>query len=111
MDFKLAIKVNGKWQNVGSFKKNKWDNYQVSFRMTPELGKLLLETATGGWVNIPAFADDGERKPKPAQSKEETEVTLNDKIPFALILPAIGISSLVLNHVMEIMGYAQGIIG
>lgn len=64
MDYKIAMKVNGKFQTVGSFKKNKWDNMSLGLRITPEVAKLILETETGKWVNFSAFPDDGEKKPE-----------------------------------------------
>jgi single-strand DNA-binding protein len=36
---------------------------------------------------------------------------LDDEIPFALILPALGISSFALNYIAEIANHAQGLIG
>lgn len=82
MDYKIAMKVDGKFQNVGNFKQNKWGNMSLGLRVTPELAKLILETETGKWINLSAFPDDGERPAKAAQSKEETEYDLNDSVPF-----------------------------
>lgn len=78
MDYKIAMKVDGKFQTVGNFKKNKWDNMSLGLRITPELAKLILETETGKWVNLSAFPDDGERKP----ANEKAAPELNDEIPF-----------------------------
>lgn len=61
-DYKLATKINGKWFNHGNFKKNQWGNYTVGLKVTPELIELI-ESKRGGWINLSAFEDNGERKP------------------------------------------------
>jgi hypothetical protein len=72
MDYKIALKVDGKWVNVGSFKKNKWDGMTLGLHVKPELAKLILETETGKWVNLSAFPDDGEKKkPKQVESGDD----------------------------------------
>lgn len=80
-DYKIALKVDGKWLNVGNFKKNQWGNMSLGLKLTPELAKLLLETETGKWVNLSAFPDDGNKR-DPVLSTEAVTTVLNDEIPF-----------------------------
>jgi len=56
MDFKLSKKNGGdKWWTWGSFRKNKWGNYQASFKVTPEFKKLIVDTPDGEYINFSAF--------------------------------------------------------
>lgn len=81
-DYKIAMKVNGKFQTVGSFKQNKWGNMSLGLRVTPELAKLILDTESGKWVNLSAFEDSGERPTKHQEAKANGYQELNDEIPF-----------------------------
>lgn len=59
MDYKLSKKPTDgqKWFTWGSFRKNKWGNYQASFKVTPEFKKLINEVADGEYINFSAFED------------------------------------------------------
>lgn len=80
MEYKLSAKRNGKFWNYGSFKKNKWGNYQASFKVTPEFLELA-NASQGQWLNFSAFED------KPKQEIDRTgddgdPLNYGDGIPF-----------------------------
>lgn len=81
-DYKIAMKVGGKFQNVGNFKQNKWGNMSLGLRVTPELAKLILETETGKWINLSAFPDDGERPVKPVPEIDDSIPDFHSDAPF-----------------------------
>jgi len=100
-DYKLASKINGKWFNHGSFKKNQWNNYTVGLKVTPELIELI-ESKRGGWINLSAFEDNGERKQSSHNEAKkdgyQPQPELDDEIPFALILPLLGAGTLAVHY-------------
>lgn len=82
MEYKLSAKRNGKFWNYGSFKLNKWNNYQASFKVTPEFLELV-QASEGQWLNFSAFEnkpsehDVAKQDGYAPESKE-----LDDEIPF-----------------------------
>jgi len=77
MNYKVSLKINGKWQTVGTVKENKFGNMSLGMMKKPE----VLEHLQGdGWANFALFEDDGERKPK-AES-EAKPIDDNSTIPF-----------------------------
>jgi hypothetical protein len=74
----LSTKVNGKWRTFGKIAKNKFDNYQASFKVTPELKELI---ANSEWVNFSLFPAD-EKREIPAEAQEGIRQLEKDSIPF-----------------------------
>jgi len=92
------------------------------FDLVGKTGKAKLGISKGAQKDDGSFYSDRNSiadfvKPLDAVKKDndaraaKVDPELDDEIPFALILPAIGISSLALNHISELFGYAQGFIG
>lgn len=66
MNYKLSKRnpnKENKFWTYGNFKKNKWGNYQASFKVSAL--QELIDQADGEWVNLSAFAEE-----EPAQQKQ-----------------------------------------
>ena len=46
---------DGKYFTYGSVKKNKFNNYQLGLKVTPELRELLAGVDDGSWINLNLF--------------------------------------------------------
>ena len=70
----------GKWWTFGSLAKNKWNNWSIGMKMTPELRALLASKQDGDWINFSLFEDES----NPAQQNQApiTEPELDQNIPF-----------------------------
>ena len=80
-DLKAKRADTGKFWGYGAIRKNKFDKYQASFRVTPELKALVLANE-GGWLNFSMFEPFAKtEKTEPAKQQDVSEV-LNDEIPF-----------------------------
>lgn len=66
MNFKLSRKnAEQKWWTYGSFKKNQWDNYQASFKISNLEEAIDLAKQKGDeWINFSAFEDDKQESPQ-----------------------------------------------
>jgi len=78
MNFKVSMKINGKWQTVGNIKKNKYGNMSLGLMKKPE----VLEALKGdGWANFALFEDQ-----KKDDTKQESLIAdatiLDDDLPF-----------------------------
>ena len=73
MNYKVSMKINGKWHTVGSVKKNKYGNMSLGLMKKPEVQEALKGD---GWANFALFEDDGERKPKQQAPDKEEDSTI-----------------------------------
>lgn len=80
MNYKVAIKVNGKWMTVGSVKKNKWGNLSLGLMKKSEVRAAL---DGDGWANFALFEDKGKDAPKEQEKPGDDAPDLDgDSIPF-----------------------------
>ena len=88
MDFKLSKKNGGeKWWTWGNFRKNKWGNYQASFKVTPEFKKLINDVPDGEYINFSAFEDkkevDSHNEAKGnAYQPQQSYADMDSEVPF-----------------------------
>jgi hypothetical protein len=83
MQYEVKAKRNGKFWGFGRIQKNKWDNLQLSMKVTPELIELVTANQ-GGWLNFSLF------EPREPQSEHnaakanayQPQDDLDDSIPF-----------------------------
>ena len=75
-NYKVSIKIDGKWNTVGTVKENKWGNMTLGLMKKPE---VLAALQGDGWANFSLFEDDGARREKPA---EAVASRVDDEIPF-----------------------------
>ena len=73
---------NDKWWGFGSIKKNKFDKYQASFKVTPELEALVLANK-GGWLNFSMF----EPFVKPETVEPETKKLISEILGDDSVIP------------------------
>ena len=72
MNYEIKHKrANGKWWGFGRIQKNKWDNLQLSMKVTPELIELVT-SKQGEWLNFSLF--------EPREQSEEHVVAETKKI-------------------------------
>ncbi len=70
--YKVSQKAaDGKWRQFGNVSKNKYGNFSLGMKVTPELRKLLADAKEGGWLNFALFEDAGERKPAARPEQDE----------------------------------------
>jgi hypothetical protein len=89
-EYKISAKRadTGKWWTYGSIKKNKFDNLQAGFKVTPEL-KALIDANEGKWINFSLF-EESEKRDTPPEAKQGINklnatagALLDDSIPFS----------------------------
>jgi hypothetical protein len=83
-DFKVSTKRpdTNKWWTYGNIKKNKFDNYSLSFRITNELKDLIASKEQDGWINFSLFEDDSPKGSLKERCEEAIGEKLDDEIPF-----------------------------
>lgn len=85
---------NGKYWIGGKISEGKYGP-QIGMKMTPELRAYFNSVADGAWVNLSIDKPYEKRNQKPDSTTEGVPNShFNDEIPFALLLPIIGILSL-----------------
>lgn len=65
----------GKWWSFAKLKVNKFGNWSVSAKMTPEFRELLASVPNGEYLNLSVFSEY--KKPEP-----KTDTSFNDEIPW-----------------------------
>ncbi len=79
MNFNLSKKNSqDKWWTWGSFKKNKWENYQASFKATKEFKEMIANLKDDEWINFSGFENDGKfekktQEPAPVENVESDD--------------------------------------
>lgn len=78
MNYKVCIKINGKWVTVGNVKVNQWGNLSLGIMKKPE----VLEHLKGdGWANFALF-DAKDDKPKADSKPKQSPPLDDDTVPF-----------------------------
>lgn len=83
-DFKVSTKRpdTNKWWTYGSIRKNKFDNYSLSFRITDELKALIASREENGWLNFALFEDEAPKGSLKDRCEAAIEEKIEDEIPF-----------------------------
>lgn len=79
MNYKVSIKVDGKWRTVGTVKQNQYGNMALGLMKKPEV-RAALEG--DGWANFSLFEDDGSRHSAKPESKPDVDLVDDDEVPF-----------------------------
>lgn len=56
--------AEGKYETLGNIKKNRWGNYSLSIKVTPQFKDMIANVNSGNWLNLSIFEDD-RNKAKP----------------------------------------------
>ncbi len=88
MKYNLSTKRKdtGKYWSFGNMKQGDPEykaKYNIGIRVTPEFMALVNEAGEGGWINLNAYEDDGEKRSgKPNASTQAFIDSQSEEVPW-----------------------------